>query len=72
MTRAMRVALVTGHFPPSNLAGVHRSRLWATHLPEFGWEPIVVTAHPDYYEEKLVTKALQGVGVARPVLSIFL
>jgi hypothetical protein len=53
MTRAKRIALVTGHFPPSNLAGVHRSRLWARHLPEFGWEPIVVTAHPDYYEEKL-------------------
>src|SRR5262245_48271621 len=53
MTKAGRVALVTGHFPPSNLAGVHRSRLWARHLPEFGWEPIVVTAHHDYYEEKL-------------------
>ena len=35
------------------MAGVHRSRLWAQHLPEFGWEPIIVTAHPDYYEEKL-------------------
>ena len=42
-----------GHFPPSNLAGVHRSRLWAQHLPEFGWEPIIVTAHSKYYEEKL-------------------
>jgi hypothetical protein len=34
------------------LAGVHRSRLWAQYLPEFGWEPIIVTAHSDYYEEK--------------------
>ncbi len=53
MTRSKCIAIVTGHFPPSNLAGVHRSRLWARHLPEFGWEPIVVTAHPDYYEENL-------------------
>jgi len=53
MNRTKRIAIVTGHFPPSNLAGVHRSRLWAQHLPEFGWEPIIVTAHPDYYEEKL-------------------
>src|SRR5215813_13539493 len=53
MTRIRRIALVTGHFPPSNLTSVHRSRLWARHLPEFGWEPIIVTAHPDYYEEKL-------------------
>jgi hypothetical protein len=53
MTRTKRIAIVAGHFPPSNLAGVHRSRLWAQHLPEFGWEPIIVTTHPDYYEEKL-------------------
>ena len=53
MTHTRRIAIVTGHFPPSNLAGVHRSRLWAQHLPEFGWEPIVVTAHSDYYEEQL-------------------
>lgn len=48
-----RVALVAGHFPPSNLASVHRARLWAQYLPEFGWSPIVVTTHPRYYEERL-------------------
>src|SRR5438093_11045709 len=53
MTRRKRLAIVTGHFPPSNLAGVHRSRLWAQHLPEFGWEPIIVTTHWKYYEEAL-------------------
>jgi hypothetical protein len=53
MTQTRRIAIVAGHFPPSNLAGVHRSRLWAQHLPEFGWEPIIVTAHSDYYEESL-------------------
>jgi hypothetical protein len=53
MTHSRRIAIVTGHFPPSNLAGVHRSRLWAQYLPEFGWEPIIVTAHSDYYEEQL-------------------
>src|SRR5205823_5827919 len=53
MTRSKRLAIVTGHFPPSNLAGVHRSRLWAQYLPEFGWEPIIITAHWKYYEETL-------------------
>jgi hypothetical protein len=53
MSGTKRIAIVAGHFPPSNLAAVHRSRLWAQHLPEFGWEPIIVTAHSDYYEEKL-------------------
>lgn len=39
------------HWPPSNLAGVHRPRLVANYLPEFGWHPIVLTVHPDFYEE---------------------
>jgi hypothetical protein len=50
---ARRVALVAGHFPPSNLAAVHRARLWSQYLPEFGWTPTVVTTHWDYYEERL-------------------
>src|SRR5205085_4019537 len=39
--------------PPSNLAAVHRSRLLAHHLREFGWEPIIVTVAPEFYEEDL-------------------
>jgi hypothetical protein len=48
-----RVIIVAPHFPPSNLASVHRSRLFAQHLPEFGWEPIIVTVHHRFYEEGL-------------------
>jgi hypothetical protein len=48
-----RLVLFAAHFPPSNLAAVHRARLWAQHLPEFGYEPIVVTTHHDHYEEAL-------------------
>lgn len=50
MTR--RIALVSGHFAPSNLVGAHRARLWSRHLPEFGWEPVVVTGDPTKYEER--------------------
>lgn len=50
MTR--RVAIVSGHFAPSNLVGAHRARLWSRYLPEFGWEPVVVTGDPSEYEEK--------------------
>ena len=32
---------------------MHRSRLFAQHLPSFGWEPVILTVHEDYYEEKL-------------------
>jgi len=48
-----RVALVAAHFPPSNLAAVHRARLWAQHLQEFGWVPTIITTDWRYYEEKL-------------------
>jgi len=47
------VLIVAPHFPPSNLAAVHRTRLFVHHLKEFGWEPIVLTVHPEYYEEDL-------------------
>ena len=48
-----KVLIITPHFPPSNLAAVHRSRLFAQHLPSFGWEPIILAVHEDYYEEAL-------------------
>lgn len=48
-----KIIIVSPHFPPSNLAAVHRSRLFAQHLPALGWEPIIVTVHEKYYEEEL-------------------
>jgi len=47
------ILILYPHFPPSNLAGVHRARLFAQHLPSFGWKPIVLTVHEKYYEEAL-------------------
>jgi hypothetical protein len=46
------VVLVAPWFVPNNLASVHRARLWANHLPEFGWKPIILTVRPEFYEEK--------------------
>jgi hypothetical protein len=48
-----RLVLVTSHFPPSNSVNVHRARLWSRYLPEFGWEPTVVTSDSRRYEERL-------------------
>ncbi len=48
-----KVVILSPHFPPATLAGVHRARHMAKHLPTFGWEPIVVRAHEDHYTEKL-------------------
>lgn len=45
------ILIIYPHWPPSNLAGVHRPRLIANFLSEFGWNPIVLTVHEQYYEE---------------------
>jgi hypothetical protein len=48
-----KILIISPHFPPSNLAAVHRSRLFAQHLPAFGWEPLILTVDEKYYEEAL-------------------
>jgi hypothetical protein len=48
-----KILILYPHFPPSNLAGVHRARLFAQHLPSFGWEPVILTVDEKFYEEKL-------------------
>lgn len=48
-----KILIIYPHFPPSNLAGVHRPRLFAQHLPSFGWKPIILTVNEKYYEESL-------------------
>jgi hypothetical protein len=48
-----KILIISPHFPPSNLAAVHRSRLFAQHLPSFGWQPTVLMVDEKYYEEKL-------------------
>lgn len=32
---------------------MHRARFIANHLPAFGWEPIILTVHEQFYEEEL-------------------
>jgi hypothetical protein len=51
--RLKKILIISPHFPPSNLAAVHRSRLFAQHLPAFGWQPLILTVDEKYYEEAL-------------------
>lgn len=53
LNRLRKILIISPYYPPSNLAAVHRSRLFAQHLPTFGWEPIILAVHEDYYEETL-------------------
>jgi len=48
-----KILIIYPHFPPSNLAGVHRARLFSQHLHEFGWEPTILTVKEEFYEEAL-------------------
>jgi hypothetical protein len=62
-----KVLIISPHFPPSNLAAIHRSRLFAQHLPQFGWEPIILMVHERHYEEKPDANLL---ALVDPALSI--
>lgn len=46
------ILIIYPHWPPSNLAGVHRARLISNFLHDFDWHPIVLTVKSEFYEEK--------------------
>ena len=48
-----KVLLLGSHFPPSNLASVHRVRLFEGNLRAFGWDPTVLAVHYEDYMEEL-------------------
>jgi len=43
-----KVLIITYYWPPSGGAGVQRWLKFAKYLPEFGWEPIILTVDPRY------------------------
>ena len=45
--------ILSPYFPPSTLAGVHRARHLAKHLPAAGWQPIVLCVDEACHEERL-------------------
>src|SRR5262249_52972262 len=69
MGRPRTVVIVSPHFPPSGLPNAHRARQFVRHLPEFGWEPVVVTVRPEFYQERtdpeLMTLLPPGLEVIR-------
>ncbi len=62
--------IIYPHWPPSNLTGVHRPRLIANYIHEFGWHPIVLTVKPEYYEEPLDYDMLKTVSDKVEVISV--
>ncbi len=48
-----RVLVIGADFAPSSYPPALRLRFFAQHLKEFGWEPIIVTTDPRYYENEV-------------------
>jgi len=53
VSRCSTVAIVSPYFSPSTLAGVHRARHLAKHLPAHGWHPIIVCVDEAFHEQRL-------------------
>lgn len=63
-----RVLIIGADFSPSSLPPATRIRFFARHLPQYGWEPTVLTTSADHYEsaidpenEKLLPTSLKVV-----------
>lgn len=47
-----RILMIAYHFPPlAGSSGIQRTLRFVQHLPQFGWKPLVLTAHPRAYEK---------------------
>jgi glycosyltransferase involved in cell wall biosynthesis len=43
-----KVLIITYYWPPGSGAGVQRWLKFSKYLPQFGWEPVILTVHPRY------------------------
>lgn len=62
-----RVAIIAPDFTPSSLPPATRVRFFARHLSEFGWEPVIVTTKPEFYE---ATVDPENEALLRPSLEV--
>ena len=46
--KAPKVLIITYYWPPSGGAGVQRWLKFSKYLPEFGWEPVILTVDPEF------------------------
>ncbi|MEO5330433.1 MAG: glycosyltransferase [Magnetococcus sp. YQC-5] len=46
-----RVLMVAFHYPPAQASGTQRALSFSCDLPEFGWEPMILSAHPRAYDK---------------------
>lgn len=62
-----RLLMIAFQFPPfAGSSGVQRTLRFAQYLPEFGWQPLILTAHPRAYE-RISTDQIEDIGMDTPV-----
>lgn len=54
-----KVLIVTYYWPPSGGAGVQRWLKFSKYLPEFGWDPVILTVDPDYAAYPVIDESLK-------------
>jgi glycosyltransferase involved in cell wall biosynthesis len=61
--------MIAYHFPPlAGSSGIQRTLRFAQHLPAFGWQPLILSAHPRAYErtsDDLMAEIPEGMVVRR-------
>jgi len=55
-----KVLIITYYWPPSGGAGVQRWLKFAKYLPEFGWQPVILTVDPEYASYPQRDESLQS------------
>jgi glycosyltransferase involved in cell wall biosynthesis len=63
-----RVLFVSYYFPPSGGPGVQRTLKFVKYLPEFGWDPVVLTVDPEYASYPAIDREL--VAEVRPEVEV--
>lgn len=65
------VMMIAFHFPPfSGSSGVQRSLRFCQYLPQYGWQPIILTANPQAYE-KTARDQLPEISIDTPIVRAF-
>ena len=54
-----KVLIIIYYWPPSGGAGVQRWLKFAKYLPEFGWEPVILTVDPKYAVYPAIDNSLE-------------
>ncbi len=55
-----KVLIITYYWPPSGGAGVQRWLKFSKYLPEFGWEPVMLTVDPKYAAYPVIDSSLES------------